>query len=240
MRRLVLSFALVLAALPAQAKEIVSARYVEPTDAYGHGALADGEYAGLELRYGDGTRNIFRFEGAVFEDTAPRLHDFDGDGRAEVVAVLAGFEIGAMVMIFGHDGTVARPYGQTAAIGQRHRWLAIAGIADFDGDGFDEIAYVDRPHLAKVLRLVRVVPEAGALRLEPVAQAQGLSNHRLGTPMIEGGVRNCPGTAPVIVTADGAWRSTVETRLVEGRLVSTVTGPYTEPAGLQAALACPR
>jgi hypothetical protein len=235
-----LALCLALALIPAQvaAKEIVAAAYVEPTDAYGHGALAGGEYAGLELRYGDGTRNIFRFEGAVFEDTAPRLHDFDGDGAPEVVAVLSGFEIGAMVMIFGHDGTAARPLGQTAAIGQRHRWLAIAGIADFDGDGQDEIAYVDRPHLARTLRLVRVVLQDGQASFTQIASAPGLSNHRYGTAEIEGGLRACPGAAPVIVSADAAWRNVVETRLEAGRLVSTPVAPYAGPDSFAPIMVC--
>ena len=235
-----LALGLVLALLPAPlaAREIVAADYVEPTDAYGHGALAGGEYAGLELRYADGGRDILRFEGAVFEDTEPRLHDFDGDGKPEVVAVLSSFETGAMVMIFGHDGTQVRPYGQTAAIGQRHRWLAIVGIADFDGDGFDEIAYVDRPHLAKTLRLVRVEIEDGQADITPVADVRGLSNHRYGTAEIEGGLRVCPGVPPVILTADADWREIVETRLETGRLVSEPIAPYAGPGSFAPVMAC--
>ncbi|SMH52797.1 VCBS repeat-containing protein [Maritimibacter sp. HL-12] len=236
--RIALALALAVLPAPLAAKEIVAADYVEPTDAYGHGALPGGEYAGLELRYADGSRNILRFEAAVFEDTAPRLHDFDGDGKPEVVAVLSGFETGAMVMIFGHDGEAARPLGQTAAIGQRHRWLAIAGIADFDGDGVDEIAYVDRPHLARTLRLVRVVLQDGQASFTQAASAPGLSNHRYGAEMIEGGVRDCPGAAPVIVTADAGWREIVATRLEAGRLVSTSAAPYDGPDSFAPVMAC--
>ncbi len=237
--RLALSLALALFPAPSAAQKIVAAAYVDPTGAYGHGALKDGEYAGLELRYADGSGDIFRFDGAVFEDTAPRLHDFDGDGAPEVVAVLSGFEVGAMVMVFGHDGAAVRPLGQTAAIGERHRWLAIAGIADFDGDGHDEIAYVDRPHLAKTLRLVRVVLGDGAASFTPVASATGLSNHRYGAEMTEGGVRACPGAAPVIVTADADWREVVETGLKTGRLVSTPVARYEGPESFTPFLACP-
>ncbi len=234
------ALALALAAVPgwAAAKQIAAAAYIEPTEAYGHGALGGGEYAGLEVRYTDGSRTVLRFQRAVFEDTAPRLHDFDGDGRPEIVAVLSGFEVGAMVMVLGHDGTRLRAYGQTAAIGQRHRWLAIAGIADFDGDGRDEVAYVDRPHLARVLRLVTVEIDGATARLTPLAEAAGLTNHHLGAARIEGGVRTCPGASPVVVTADADWRQVVETRLVEGRLASTPTGAYSGPASLAARLTC--
>ncbi|OIP83472.1 MAG: hypothetical protein AUK37_07225 [Rhodobacterales bacterium CG2_30_65_12] len=233
--------ALTLAVAPAAlaAQEITGAAYVEPTTAYGHGALAGGEYAGLRIGYDDGADKVIRFPGAVFEDTAPRLHDVDGDGRPELVVVVSDFAAGARIVVLGQDGTGLRVLGQTAPIGQRHRWLAIAGIADFDGDGRDEIAYIDRPHLAKTLRLVSVEIIGGTARFTPLAEAAGLTNHHLGAADIEGGLRACPGAAPVVVSADGGWRDVVETRLVGGRLASTPVAPYTGPASLAARLVCP-
>jgi hypothetical protein len=71
-----------------------------------------------------------------------------------------------------------------------------------------------------------------------VASAAGLSNHRYGAEMIEGGLRACPGTAPVIVTADAEWREIVETRLEAGRLVSTPVAPYEGPGSFAPLLAC--
>lgn len=223
---------------PAAAKEIAGAAYVEPTDAYGHGAVKGGEYTGLRIDYDDGTHNVIRFDGAVFEDTAPRLHDFDRDGTPEVVAVLSGFRVGAMVQVYDFDGEWARPIGNTNPIGQRHRWLAIAGIADFNGDGADDIAYVDRPHLARTLRIATVGMAGGAATLSPYASADGLSNHLLGTPEIEGGVRVCDGAAPAVLTANADWSRIMETVWDDGRLVSTEVGPYAGPESFAAYLAC--
>lgn len=234
--------ALVLAAaiLPhtLHAKDISGATYVEPTDAYGHGAVEGGEYAGLKITYDDATQNTIRFQGAVFEDTAPRLFDFDEDGTPEVVAVLSGFNVGAMVQVFDFDGEWARPVGQTAAIGRRHRWLAIAGIADFDGDGFADIAYVDRPHLAKTLRIVSVDLKGGEAKFTPIGSVEGVTNHALGAPEIEGGVRLCAGEPPVIITANANWSQVVET-VWNGRMFETSdVGPYRNADSFAPFLSC--
>lgn len=220
------------------AREIVGAAYVEPTDAYGHGAVAGGEYAGLRVDYDDGSQDVLRFRGAVYEDTAPRLHDFDRDGSPEIVAVASGFQVGAMIQVYETGGARVRLAGENAPIGQRHRWLAIAGIADFDGDGRDEIAYVDRPHLAKVLRLVTVNVADGRARFTPFADASGLTNHHLGSAKIEGGVRQCPGQPPVVVTADADWRQVMETRWQGGALVAEPVGSYSGAESLAARLVC--
>ena len=51
----------------------------------------------------------------------------------------------------------------TPFIGTPRRWLAPVGVADLDGDGRAEIAYVETPHRDKVLMLEngqisRIVP----------------------------------------------------------------------------------
>ena len=101
----------------------------------------------------------------------------------------------------------------TPAIGQAFRWLAPLGAADLDGDGRVEIAYVDRPHLAKTLRIWRYDPTARTLN--EVAQAPGVSNHRIGWAHIPGGLRNC-GTGPEMILADADWQSILALRLTKG------------------------
>ena len=217
----------------AASAEITGARYVEPTDIYGHGALSNGEFAGLEISHGD-RRTTLRFEGFIFEDTAPRLADMDGDGSPEVVAVMSDLEQGARIAIFGLQDFGRYnvvPRATTAPIGTRHRWLAIAGIADLDGDGWMEIAYVDRPHLARFLRVVEVRTDERDWRIVEEAAAPGFTNHKLGDPAIEGGIFDC-GDGPVIVTADADWRRVMVTRLSGNALISEDVGPYTGPESL--------
>ncbi|NDW53971.1 VCBS repeat-containing protein [Aliiroseovarius sp. PrR006] len=224
-------------AAPAAA-DIASAHYAEPTDRYGHGAVPGGEYGALEVTLNDGTRHLVRVTGGVFEDTAPRLHDFDGDGTPEVVTVFSGDTTGAMIRIFGlQDGTLTA-LGNNAPIGNRHRWLAVAGIADFNGDGLDEIAYVDRPHLARRLRLVTVDGSKSPFSFKEVASVGGLTNHKYGSPDIEGGVRICPDQPPVVVTASANWSRVMEARLIDGEFEIGPIGKYTDPNSLTAALRC--
>lgn len=230
--------ACLLAATPVAAQDITSARYLEPSSAYGHNAVADGEYALLEITLSDGARKTFRFDGAVFEDTAPRLHDFDGDGAPEVVTVVSDFETGARIQLWtAQDGQIV-PAGSNAPIGQRFRWLAIAGIADFDGNGVDDIAYVDRPHLAKELVFVAVDMDATTSRWTQVSRVAGLTNHHLGAAVIEGGVRTCADQPPVVVTASADWSMIVETRFLDGSPQSQAIAPYSGVNGFAPFLRC--
>lgn len=229
---------LALVASPLAAAEIASARYSEPTEVYGHGAVKDGEYARMVVTLDDGTTRDVSFKKSVFEDTAPRLHDFNGDGAPEIVTVVSGFVTGAWVQVwFLDDQDRLIPAKASAPIGTRHRWLAIAGIADFDGDGLDEIAYVDRPHLVKELKLLPVDLSAEGM-LVPSVSAPGLTNHHLGSDVIEGGVRICPENLPVIVTANADWTQIIETRWQSGALISTPVAPYKGPESFSPYLRC--
>ncbi len=172
----------------------------------------------------------------VFEDLAPRLADLDGDGIAEIVVTRSHRSKGAQIAVYGWDGSERPPelVATTAYIGRSFRWLAIAGIADFNGDGRNDIAYVDRPHLAKVLRIVTKQGDD----LVEIASQRGLSNHRIGEDFISGGVRDC-GAGPEIVTADAGWSRVIATRLEGGSLKSRDLGPFEGPASFEAALRCP-
>ncbi len=127
----------------------------------------------------------------------------------------SGVGTGAQLAVYGVAGDSFGLIAATAPLG-RHRWLAPAGIADFDGDGRVEIAYVDRPHLTRELVFVRLEGD----RLVELARLPGVTNHRIGDDVISGGLRDC-GQGPswwqparlVAASADsagttGRWRGT--------------------------------
>ncbi|MEX5726981.1 hypothetical protein Ga0609869_000334 [Rhodovulum iodosum] len=224
--------ALTLAALSAPgAAEITAAQFAEPTTRYAHGVLGDAvEYGALRLETRDGRSLLIRLpESRVFEDLAPRLADLDGDASPEVVVVESDAARGARLSVYGEAGLIdATPF-----IGQPFRWLAPAGIADLDGDGATEIAYVDRPHLARVLRIWRY---AGG-RLTEIARADGLTNHRIGDDFISGGLRDC-GDGPEILLATPDWSEIVAARLERGRIETRALGRPASERGFAAARAC--
>jgi hypothetical protein len=209
---------------------IVGARYEAPTDRYDHGILGDRiEWGALALRLADGRWLRLVLPGSrVFEDTAPRLSDIDGDGDAEVIVVESDLERGARLAIYDESGLVAA----TPFIGQRHRWLAPVGAADLDGDGAVELAFVDRPHLARVLRVWRY----GAGGLSEVASLGGLTNHRIGEREITGGIRDCGG-GPEMIVLDADRREIVAVRLVAGQLEQRSAGTF-NAGRVRRALAC--
>lgn len=217
---------------PAFAQHITAARYTEPTTRYAHGVLGDViEHGALELTLDNGVAPItlrLPLE-RVFEDTAPRVVDVDGDGRAEVVVVESHQDQGARLAIYNTAGLVAA----TPYIGQRNRWLAPVAVADLDGDGLVELAYIDRPHLAKILRVWRF--EAGALT--EVATAPDLTNHRIGERDIAGGVRICS-TGPEMIVARGDWSKLIAVTFNGTSLSLREIGPHEGRTSFARAFAC--
>ena len=203
-----------------------------PTDRYDHAVLGDAmEWGGLDLTTASGqVLRVTLPESRVFEDVTTRLADLDGDGDREVVVVETDIARGAMLAVYDASGRVAA----TAPFGETHRWLAPAGIADLDGDGRIEIAYVDRPHLARELVVVRL---KGAELVE-LARLAGLTNHRIGDSVIRGGVRDC-GAAPDLRLAEPTWTRVMRVVFQDGRLTAQPLGAISGPKGLDAALACP-
>ncbi|MEM9969996.1 MAG: FG-GAP-like repeat-containing protein, partial [Pseudomonadota bacterium] len=193
-------------ALPAHA-DVTSARYEEPTTRYAHGVLGDAiEHGALVMeRAGAAPVRVRLPERRVFEDTAPRVVDVDGDGDGEVLVVESDRDLGARVAIYDEAGLVAA----NEFIGRTNRWLAPVGVgaADLDGDGAVEIAFVDRPHLAKTLRVFRFA--GGSLTL--AGEFPGVTNHRIGERDIAGGIRDC-GAGPEMVVADAAWQRVLAIR----------------------------
>ncbi|WP_342071548.1 FG-GAP repeat domain-containing protein [Yoonia algicola] len=217
-------------ATSACAETIVSADYTAPTDRYAHGILGDAiEWGELQITTDTATHRFVLSQDRVFEDTAPRLADVDGDGRPEVVVVETLASAGAQLAVYDATGKIAA----TPHIGRTNRWLAPIGVADLDGDGMIEIAYIDRPHLAKTLRIWRFVDGA----LDPVADLPGLTNHRIGERDIGGGIRNC-GDGPEMITANADWTQVMATRLTDDALTTRMIGAHVDRGSFATALAC--
>lgn len=218
---------------------VAAAYFVDGTEAYAHGVLGDAiEPTGIlvAVARSDGAcaqGTIPVGEGHVFEDIAPRLADVDGDGSDDIIVVRTSMTMGAQLAVYGLRDGVLGMIASTPYIGRSNRWLAPAAIADLDGDGRIEIAYVDRPHLAKVLRVWRY--DRGAL--VHVADAPGLTNHRIGEDFISGGLRDC-GQGPEVITADADWREIRATVLRGGQLRSRRIGPFEGRGSMQDALTC--
>lgn len=219
------------------ASHVIGAEYIEPTTRYDHGVLGDAiEWGALRLTLDKGAlggRHIrIRLpEHRVFEDVAPRLVDLDGDMKAEVIVVESDVSLGARLAIYDQDGVVAA----TPFIGQSNRWLAPIGAADLDQDGRGrfEVAYVDRPHLVKTIRVWRY--EHGDLTL--IGSLPGFTNHRIGERDIAGGVRHCAGV-PEMIVADAGWVSVFAVRFSEGTFTTKRLGPHTGRDAFEKAMSC--
>lgn len=218
----------------------IGAVFDQPTGRYPHGVLGDAiEYGALIAHEAREEAAVELPASRVFEDIAPRLADIGGTDKPEIIVVESDAERGAMLAIYRAsfvDGYSARlrRVAATEPIGTRFRWLAPAGIADFDGDGQNDIAYVETPHLAGILRIVTL--RDGAL-VEIAAARPGFSNHRIGEAFISGGLRDC-GQGPEIVVADSGWRRVLAARLVAGRIETVALGPMDGSESLAAALDC--
>lgn len=162
---------------------------------------------------------------AFLRDIAPHVADLTGDGLPEIIVVQTDLAKGARLMVLSAAGKVL---AVTDYYGQPHRWLAVAGEGDFDGDGRNEIAYVDRPHLARELVFVRL--EEG--QLQEVARITGVTNHRIGDSAIGGGVRNC-GQGDEVIAASADWGRVIAARM--GQVADL--GAYS-PGRMAAAMRC--
>jgi hypothetical protein len=228
------AFALALWPVLAEAQTITTATYDGPTSRYAHGILGDAiewETLRFTLRDGDAETayQLTLPPSHVFEDIAPRLWDVTGDGAPEIVVIETDVTAGAALAIYGPKGKIA----ETPHIGQANRWLAPIGAADLDGDGAIEIAYIDRPHLAKTLRIWRFADGA----LTHLADIPGLTNHRIGEADIGGGLRNC-GAGPELITANSDWTRVIATSFTNGQWRSLDIGRHVDRGSFAAALAC--
>jgi len=218
-------------ASPVSASKITAASYADPTDRYDHGVLGDAiEYGALVLTLDTGKQlRIVLPESRVFEDIEPRLADLDGDGAPEVMVVETDANLGARLSVYGVDGLITA----TPFIGRTYRWLAPIGAADLDGDGAIEVAYVDRPHLARIIRVWRF--QDGELKF--VAETPGYTNHRIGEDTIAGGIRNC-GPTPEMIVADAGWQSILAVTFKDGKFAAKTLGPHLGRSSFAKAMNC--
>lgn len=245
---LCLSLAGAASALNAQESwQVTGADFDAPTTRYGHAVLGDDvEYSQLRIHVQQDAggsslrtsavlrRDVFEVDlplDHVFEDLAPRLWDITGDGLPEVVVVETDVARGAQLAVYNSTGD---KIAATPHIGQTNRWLAPVGAADLDGDGHIEVAYIDRPHLTKTLRIWRF--HYG--KLVDVAAAPGLTNHLIGEDVITSGLRDC-GQGPEIVTVDADWSRIIVSRLdPDGSISRRDLGPFDMQTRLGPALDC--
>jgi len=159
--------------------DIARAWLTDPTERYRHGILGDAiEAGGLALEAPDGRIARYKLDaGSVFEDRRVRLIDLDGDGRDEAIVVQSYLDAGAALAVFGLDRSNVAFLSEVPAIGRANRWLNPVGVADFDGDGRSELAFVETPHIGGTLRLY----EFRDRKLHEDHAARGFSNHAIGS-----------------------------------------------------------
>lgn len=225
---------------PADGSQGVTAAYGNLTDRYGHGVLGDGlEPTTLLVEPVDNSSACEAYitldPPHVFEDTAPRLADLTGDGVPEIITVRSHETKGAQIAIYALHPEMHQLslLATTPYIGTRFRWLAPLGAADLDGDGRMEIAYVDRPHLAKTLRIWRFENDA----LTQIVSLAGVTNHRIGERDIAGGIREC-GQGPEMVVATANWSELLALRFDGETVVGRILGKDTSRPAFAAALEC--
>lgn len=220
----------------------VIAWYDGPTTRYAHGVLGDTieatELHAYSLRQMSPCHppSITLPPELVFEDIAPRLMDVTGDGQPEIITVQSHQRLGAQLAIYRvpEAAGALELLATTPFIGRSNRWLAPVGAADMDGDGHVEIAYIDRPHLARTLRIWRYADG----ELTQIAALEGLTNHRIGEDFITGGLRTC-GPMPEMITANANWTRVIATHLAGDALVTQDLGAFS-PSAIADALNCSR
>ena len=136
-------------------RDIADAWFADPTRRYRHYVLGSRYEAGaLKVRTRHGKILTYRLsKRSVFEDRQPRLVDLDGDGRDEIVVVRSYIDGGAALAVFGILHHRLTRLAETPHMGGPFQWLNPAGIADFNGDGVMDIAFVRKPHVLGRLEL---------------------------------------------------------------------------------------
>ena len=161
---------------------IVKAMLSCGTDRYAHAVLGDAIEAAC-LIVEDESGSVVQLDlpdHQVFEDLIPRIADVNSDGQNDVVLVRSGSRIGAALTVYsltqaGSDKQLTE-LAATPAIGTANRWLAPIGVADFNNDGVQDVAYVQTPHIGGILRVWSIVDGD----FKEIMQSRGYSNHSIG------------------------------------------------------------
>jgi len=215
---------------------IATAWYDGGTGRYRHGVLGDDlEPSILRVTSNAGcTYSVELGRPHVFEDIKTRLADIDQKPGDEVITIRSHQNYGAQIAVYQLGESGLELMTETPYIGTPNRWLAPIGIADFNNDGDIDIAFVDRPHLAKTLRVWTY--RSG--ELQEIASRRGYSNHRIGEDFISGGIKSCDGKT-LMITADAGWRRILASTLESDGLIATQDiGPFDGAESFEQALQC--
>ena len=160
-------------------KNIAKAWLSKPTSRYKHFVLgANYEAAALNVKLQNGKVLTYKLgQASVFEDRIPRLADINHDGKDEIIVVRAYSQSGAALSVFHIKDNKLKLFAETPDMGHAFGWLNPAGIADFDGDGKLEIAFVRKPHVLGRLELWQY--KSGKLVREQMLA--NTSNHAIGS-----------------------------------------------------------
>ena len=177
-----------------------------PTVRYPHAALGSGTHAGsvhvlVATPSGAQQEVVYNLPiNRVFEDLTLRLADLDQDGRDEIIVIESDAVRGSSVVVLGlHNGNTLKELARSPPTGSTFRWLNPVGVADFDGDGKQDIAAVITPHIGGELTLYHYRPP----QLVPYAKAMDTSNHLMGSPEQQLAViMQLPGLRPTIIVPD--------------------------------------
>jgi len=208
---------------------ITKAVYENPTDTYPKYVMGGNVQEHATLTVYDQSLNAYSITlkqdketGFVFEAKTPRIADMDGDGYNDVCVVESSVTKGSSLSIYSiRDGEIVK-IAQNAFLGKSPQWLAIAGITDFDGDGQNEIAYVEKPHGYNHLTFWKL--KKG--ELVKIGDMDELTGHIEGTDFYQFAIRNCKGKLPQVVLNDSKFETIYAVGFKNRKLTKEALGKY--------------